>query len=214
MKISNHLVAGAVLVLGGLVSAQGTYTTFGQGCPGTGGGTVCASANASTTALPYSQNLNIFALGVPTSTTVKVVMGFELFTQTINQTTPLTINTQIYYTDSTGKPATTPQVTGTMTIGMTPGWYRTTFSKPLIVPANQKFFLSYTSVANRMKAPYGSTGTKVSHFWHSPTATAWNGTPPNGFLSVRWCWKVICAGSNIPALSNSGVPSLGTKFSV
>jgi hypothetical protein len=162
MKISNHLVAGAVLVLGGLVSAQGTYTTFGQGCPGTGGGTVCASANASTTALPYSQNLNIFALGVPTSTTVKVVMGFELFTQTINQTTPLTINTQIYYTDSTGKPATTPQVTGTMTIGMTPGWYRTTFSKPLIVPANQKFFLSYTSVANRMKAPYGSTGTKVS----------------------------------------------------
>jgi hypothetical protein len=25
---------------------------------------------------------------------------------------------------------------------------------------------------------------------------------------------VICAGSNIPALSNSGVPSLGTKFSV
>ncbi|MHC4852023.1 MAG: hypothetical protein ACYTF5_08400, partial [Planctomycetota bacterium] len=215
MKLSNYLVAGAVLVLGSLAFAQGTYTTFGQGCPGSGGGNVCASANPNTTAhRKLSQNSNIFALGVPATTQLRVVMGFELFTQTNNRTTPLTIKTEIYYADATGKPAGSPKATGTMTIGATAGWYRTTFTRPLLVPANQKFFLSYISVSNQMWFPIAASGTKVSHFFHSPTSTAWSGTAPNGFITQFWAWKVICAGSNIPTLSNTGVPSLGTKFSV
>jgi len=217
MQIPNHLVAVTVLVLGGLVPAQATYTAFGSGCAGTGGGNVCASANANATSAPSNQNLNIFALGVPASSTIQLVLGFELFTQTVNQTNPLTIATQIFYADSTGKPTGSPVATGTMTIGATAGWYRTTLSKLLIVPANQKFFLSYTSVSGQMKFPFGprTVGTKVSHFWHSPTATVWNGTAPNGFLTQTWAWKVICAGgSNVPALSNTGVPTIGKTFSV
>ncbi len=215
MKISTHLVASTVLVLGGLAPAQGTYTTFGQGCSGTGGGNVCVSSNPNTTAHSnQAHNANIFALAVQATTALRIVTGFELFTQTRNRTTPLTINTQVFYADSTGKPTGSPKATGTMTIGTTAGWYRTTLSPLLLVPAKQKFFISYTSVSGQMFFPLLSTGNQTSYFWHPPTATAWNGTPPNGF-NARWAWKVICAGgSSAPTLSNTGVPTVGTTFSV
>jgi hypothetical protein len=215
MKISHHLVVGAVLALGVLASAQGTYTTFGTGCPGTGGGTVCTSANPNTTAHKrLNQNPNIFALAVPATAQVRIVAGFELFTQINKRTTPLTIKTEIYYADATGKPAGSPRATGTMTIGATAGWYRTTFIRPLLVPANQKFFLSYISASSQMWFPIAASGTNVSHFFRTPPSTSWVGTAPNGYVIQPWAWKLICGGGNIPALSNSGVPSLGAKFSV
>jgi hypothetical protein len=215
MHLSRHLVVGATLALGSLLSAQGTYTAFGLGCPGTGSGIVCASANPNTTShRNLSQNSNIFALGVAASTSLRIVQGFELFTQTRGRTTPLTIATQIYYADTTGKPTGTPKVTGTMTIGTTAGWYRTTFATPLIVPANQKLFLSYTSVAGQMFFPIASSGTKFSHFWHPASATGWNGNAPNGFITQFWAWKLICAGGPTTTLSNTGVPTINSSMTV
>lgn len=213
---TRHLLAGTVLVLGTLAPSQATYTTFGTGCAGSGGGSVCASANPNTTAhRNLQQNTNIFALGVPSTSSIQLVTGFELFTQTYNRTTPLTINTEIYYADTQGAPTGSPVATGTMTIGTTAGWYRTTFSKLLIVPKDQKFFLSYVSAAGQMYFPIASSGTTTSHFYHTSTSTSWIGTPPNGFVTQYWAWKVICAGgSSTPALSNTGVPTLGKTFTV
>ena len=196
----------------------GAYTTYGKGCPGTGkSSNACGSANAKTTAnSSLTQNSNIFALAVAATTGQRVVAGFELFTQRLGGSGSITINTQIYWADSTGKPTGAPVKTGTMTIGSTQGWYKTTFTTPLIVAANRKFFLSYTSVSGQMKFPIGASGTKVSHFWHSSSSTSWNGTAPNGFITQAWAWKVNCATNTgaIPVLSNTGVPELNSSFKV
>ncbi len=195
----------------------GSYSTYGKGCPGTGkSSSACGSANPNTTAnSSMTQNSNIFALAVAATRGQRVISGFELFTQRLGSGS-ITFNTQIYWADSTGKPTGAPVKTGTMTIGSTQGWYKTTFTTPLVVAAGKKFFLSYTSVSGQMKFPIAVSGTKVSHFWHSPSSTSWNGPAPNGFITQAWAWKVNCATNTgaIPILSNTGVPELNSSFKV
>jgi hypothetical protein len=207
---SSCLSIGAVaLALAALVPAQtATYTTFGSGCAG-----YCSTANPGTTVnSALTQNANIFALRVPpTTNNVRVVHGFELFTQSLG-TGPLTFNTQIYGATSTGMPTTAPIANGTMTLGKTQNWYKTTFTPPLLVLAGKTIFISYTSVRSGMKFPIANVGTKVSHFWHPPTATKWNGAPPLGFVTQAWAWKLTCAPG--PSLSNTGVPTLNTSMTV
>ena len=114
--------------------------------------------------------------------------AFEIYTQATGS--PVTINTQLYLASGVA-PTGSPVATGTMTIGSTAGWYKTTFASPVTIPANQKFFISYTSVTSMM-FPFVSSGTLSEHYWHPPTGTTWNGP----FSTQRWAWKVNCQGGN------------------
>lgn len=189
----------------------GTYSSFGNGCPGSGTiSSWCAAANQAGGILTGGANANVFALAVPPATGVTVIEGFELFTQ--SNSLPVTIPTQIYLADSAGSPAAVPARTGTMTVGSTAGWYRTTFAIPLTIPANQAIFLSYTPAVD-VRAPYLSTGTLASHFWRAATATTWNGP----FSALRWAWRLDCrpaSGAATPLLSFEGLPELGRSFSL
>ena len=189
----------------------GAYTTFGRGCPGSGRtSSGCASSNPSGGTLASTQNTNIFALGVPAVSGQTIVNGFELFTQATGS--PVTIQTQVYLADSSGAPTGSPVRTGSMTIGSTAGWYRTTFTTPLTVASNAKYFLSYTSVVT-MRFPFVTTGTQAEHYWHPSSSTAWRGP----FRTQRWAWRVNCqtsSGGAIPVLSNTGVPEINTSFSL
>ncbi len=208
MRLSYLAVGAACLALAALAPAQAaTYTTFGSGCAG-----YCGTANPATnTNGSLTQNANIFALAVQPTSSIRVVFGFELFTQSLG-TAPLTFNTQIYGADTTGKPTGNPIANGTMTVGMTQNWYSTTFTPPLLVTAGTKIFISYTSVSGGMKFPIANAGTKVSHFWHPPTATGWNGAAPNGFITQPWAWRLACHPG--PILSNTGVPTLNTSMTI
>ncbi|MCB9889998.1 MAG: hypothetical protein H6836_10530 [Planctomycetes bacterium] len=210
-SLSSLLISsGAAALLLSALPAQGTYTTFGSGCPSG----VCESSNPTGGTLASAQNSNIFALRVPPSSNLRVVTGFELYTGLYNTTTPLTITTEIYGADTAGAPTGSPLATGNMVIFGGAGWYKTTFTTPLIVQPNTTIFLSYGSVASQMYFPFVSSGNLASHFWHPQTATTWNGTPPLGFQTVRWAWKLNCGSGGAPSLSNTGVPTLGTTFSV
>lgn len=190
----------------------GRYIAFGTGCKGSGmggSGPVCSSSNPNGGTLNQNHNTNTFALGVPATTQPRSVTGFELYTDSTT-TSSLTINTQVYLANAAGQPTGAPVRTGTMTIGTTPGFYRTTFAT-LSVPANQKFFLSY-SPNTSMRFPFLSSGALAEHFWRPPTSSSWRGP----FSTVRWSWKVLCSMSSgaIPVLANNGVPEIGKSFQV
>ena len=92
--------------------------------------------------------------------------------RTVSPTTTLTFKTEILEADTAGKPGKVIK-TGTMTIGTKPAFYRTNFSTPLILNANKKIFLSYASVASKMRFPIAASGTRSIHYWHPSTATTW-----------------------------------------
>jgi hypothetical protein len=189
-----------------LAAQTASYTTFGSGC----GGSDCFVQNDDLTQTGTTHNTNIFALPITPSKT-SVITGFKLFNKVATGTTPVIINTQIYLADSAGKPDNSTVVSSKMAVTAKQGWHSTTFAKPIIVKANQTFFISHTG-GNQVTWSWKSGGTKGIHYWHSPTTTAWNGP----FTSVTWAYRVTCAGGGTPpVLSATNTPKLGSSnFSV
>lgn len=201
-------IALSALCLSPLTLAQGTYTTSQTGC---GALSVCDGPNGSATAITsQTHNSNIFAIGITASKTTRTVLGFELLTSMVATSGILKIPTEVYDENSLGGPGNLV-AKGSMIVLPALGWYRTILDKPVRVEAGKRIFLSYAVAASAMYFPFASSGTKVTHFWHSSTATTWNGTP-NGFQSQAWAYRLICA--NAPVISNTGVPTLGASFSV
>lgn len=213
MTLHAYLLVGAMAAVSTALSAQGIYGPFGDSCPGA---PVCGSANANATGKSSSlHDSNIYALLVPPSPFARVVTGFQLLT-TLGGATPrpLTIQTQIYAANAAGAPTGAALRTGTMFLRGFANWESTTFATAYVLPANTKLFLSYTPVARRMTFPIASTGNKVTHFWRRPNSATWNGTPPNGFRTSPWAWKLNCGGIRGPILSHTGVPTINTTFTV
>ena len=206
MQYGLPLVA-TVLLAASSVCAQGTYQLYGSSCASG----ECGSANGTATVPSGARhNVNTFALRVPPSATTRVVLGFELLT---SATSSISISTEILGANALGAPTGAPIATGTMAIGTADAWYKTSLAAPLIIPANDVVFLSYTPDST-MKFPFVAVGDKVSHFWHPPAATNWNGAPPLGFQTVRWAWRLNCAGGMPPQLTATGVPSLNSTMTV
>ena len=198
----------SVLCLSHLAAAQtkGTYINFGKGCQGTGA-LGCPTNNPNGGQLLGNHNANTFALEVVAGGAM-VVTGFELYTSGNNQN--LTIPTQIYLANaSNSAPLNSPAVTGSMSIGASPGWYKTSFTQKLVMKTGQKFFLSYTP-SRSMKFPFVNLGNRSPAFFKTPSSLAWSLAP-----AAPWAWKVTCTRSGaVPTLMNRGVPTINNSFSV
>jgi len=153
-------------------------------------------------------NGNIFANPIDPKTSI-VVLGFSYYNKSMG-TTPVTIKTKIYKADAAGKPLNPAFATGTMVVTPKQGWHTTSLKTPMVVKANERFFISHEG-GTAVTWSWDTSGVNSIHYWHSATATAWNGP----FTSVKWGWKVNCAGGkSITNLSNTGTPKLGGSFSV
>jgi hypothetical protein len=150
----------------------------------------CPSANGTaTTPTTAKHNTNTFALEVPAQTSNITVLGFELLTAT-TAASPVSFQTRLHLA-SGSKPSTARARIGTMTVGKTVGWYKTMFTSPIPIAAGNKFYISWAPDTT-IRFPFlSSGGTRVTHFFRSPTSTSWSGP----FTSQRWCWRLVCASS-------------------
>lgn len=199
----------AALAAGGKL--LGSFTTFGLGCTGTGSlPALCNALNPNGGSLVNRRASYRFAYGANTARRLKLA-AFEVFSQSDtggNETVP----TAIYAADASGKPTGTPLVTGTMTIGPTPGFYRTYLN--VTIPEG-RFFVSVDHRGNK---------TTISNLTSGPGITSGSGyyfSGGNWNLSSTWAgtpsYRIYCEGGGGPAeprMSGTGVPSIGDSYSV
>jgi len=199
------------VVLASTVSAQtGTYQTFGSGCPGTGVN-LCASLNPNGGRLRTAISIQVVqnALQVTPSTPM-LVSAFEIYAKSLSSG-GANVSTQLYDHDAnTNAPRTTPVSTSTMSLASPVAWYRTVFSPPVLMKPNQPFYLSWLETKSaRILWPWLSSGQKGPYFKRNGGQGPWSGSSTG-----PWAFRVYCAGSATPVLSNNGVPTIGKSFDV
>ena len=103
---------------------------------------------------------------------------------------PVTTNAFIFLADTSGRPLATPAASATITVGTKPGWYRATFTPPVIV--KQPFFLSWSpgNTQPLFRDPIVNRGTPSAHYKRT-VAGPWTGPAKNR----AWAWRVLCAGA-------------------
>jgi len=189
--------------------APAQYGLYGQGCAGTGAGTVpCLQSNWINAFAGNTGVLGNFALPIAGSPNGLVICSVDLYTATRSGAVATT-NFWIYDRPTPGGPPGTAIGTTTVTVTGTPGVCTATFQTPVIVPPNSDFFLVFDNRVG-LRMPIASTGTIGTHYFNGPPT--WNGP----FNSVRWMYQVnCCTGSGaFPALSATGTPQLGGSYSV
>ncbi len=183
----------------------GSYSAFGNGCPGTGGVvTGCLNKNL-TGAWGGNSGVPTFALGADSGASIRLICAVELYAST--QSGNLNGNLSLLAADAAGAPTATVLGTTQIAWTSTPGWHRGRFATPVIIQPNTKFFISFD---NPGRLPYMSAGPDNVEHWHS--GPAWRGP-----YTARWNYNVICCnqvGGAVPAIGNSGVPSISTPFTV
>ncbi len=184
----------------------GTVTAFGQGCNGTvkSTGEACVAFNVDesfqTLALRASTG---YALEV-TAPKALTVTGFDIRTQA---TSNKTLSTALYLPNSSGVPSTIA-ATGTIQVTTTMGWRRTTFSKPVQVAQNSRFFVFIQNDASPNSCAFANSGTPVPYFRLTTVWTSRITTPFN------WEFRVNCPGGNFvpPTLGSVGTPDIGSNI--
>jgi len=197
------VISVCALALAG-TSQRASYTTYGSGCPGSGGGNACVANNPGATSLDRLISLADyqFALEVVGNSS-GIVTGFDIFTQGPVQRT---VAAYLLAADSAGNPGTL-LAQSTLTVDKKLGWYRAVF-RPVQVPPGAKLFLSWDLAGPRrpFEYPVAARGT-TSRYW-AKMPSGWNG--PGAF---RFAWKLNCLPST-PILRNTGTPVLGKTFSI
>ena len=190
---------------------SGTFVTFGTGCKGSGkgGSSSCSSLNAAGGTLSNTVAPNEYAYTATTTRALNVV-GFEIYSQS-NTSGNVTVNTAIYGVDSAGLPGSVLG-TGTVTVGATAGFYKTTITTA--VPAGT-FFVAVDHSASTTYLSNLTGGTAGGGYWRRPPGSgAWG----RSGLLPRPCYRVLCAGGGtggaVPAIGNVGVPEINKTFSV
>lgn len=209
-------VAALVLSLP-LVAQTGSFTNFGTGCPGSSMPRVCASANDTATSLQglfFSQTSEV-ALEVAAMSTPTLVTGFEILSKA--PFGKITVTGRLHLADASGRPLATEAASGQLTVAAATSWYRVTFAKALLVPANQKFFLSWSDsrvpFSQDIDWPVPMTGTNGTTYHRYSQSGAFSAGP---FTNYPWSWRVLCSGgaTQVPALGNTGTPKIGASYSV
>jgi hypothetical protein len=199
------------------VGNPGTYTFYGAGCKGTGGGgcsTNCGSHNPSGGTLLTQVLVNEYCFGVDPSTSSRTVCGFQLYTQVVSGAAK-TMTCAIYRQASATTPLATPAATGIMTVGTAAGFYTVRFTSPVIVPAGQRIWISqYDSNLVRACSLSAGASPALATYWRRPPGggTAWS---PTGIIRFP-SWKLLCTsgggGSSVPLLTNTAVPNINQTF--
>ncbi|MEE2888576.1 MAG: M36 family metallopeptidase, partial [Planctomycetota bacterium] len=188
-----------------------TFTIFGNGCQGTGKGpSFCVSNNSTGGTLTNTTAANEYAYQVINST-ARTVTGFEVYSDATGSS-PVTVQTAIYADTGSGMPSTSPLASGTITIGTTPGFYRSNIS--VSVPAGN-FYVSVDHSAATTYLANVSSGASGIAFWRRPPMGS--GAFARSGLVSRSSFRVLCAGGGgnaVPLLSNDGLPEIGHSFDV
>jgi hypothetical protein len=187
-------------------SQQGTFATFGDGCPGSVPApiTPCNEFNYNGGFLTNQTSQHEHCYEVTNSGPLQI-SSFSLIAR--SQTGTVTRTAHIY--EQVGdQPATTPLATTTITIGATQGSYSAAFSPPVNV--NGTFYIGYenqsSDVLSTLTNGYPSDG-------FARIAGAWLESPVIQFPA----WQVYCPTTqqNIaPQISHTGLPELGTTYHV
>lgn len=216
------LMPGAAVLAASLFSlplaAQASFQTFGTGCPGAPSPKPCATSNDTASSLQslfFSQTSEV-CLEVPAPTSLTLVTGFEILTRAMRGQ-KITVPGRIHLADNSGAPVTAPAATGNLTVDTTTGWYRVTFAKPLVIKAKQKYFISWADTrvpfSQNVHWPVPTSGTKSVSYHRYASSGAFSRGP---FNVNPWSFRVLCVGTTreTPALSNTGLPKLGTSYSL
>lgn len=188
--------------------AQGSFTTYGTGCRGTGLNTSpCIQVNAGSTGNTGNTTtsgwyyLEIFNAGQNLT-----VNGFEMLAR-VSSVTPQIVKTGIFLLQ--GSPPTFMQIaSGSMSVGPGASKRYATFTTPAVPILNNTFFyVGFQSTGSSTFHPVASTG--------SPT-TFYSGTPPIPSTG-RFAWNVLCTSGPpgaVPQIAATGVPTIGNTFSI
>lgn len=208
--------AGAVALTAALPAQTASFTPFGTGCKGTGGGRVCKSDNGTASQLQnlFFSRTSEVAIEVTGGISSPLVTGFEILTRA--RFAKSTVKAHVYFAGANGAPLAMPAATGDMVVDTKVAWYRVQFTKPLLVKPGQKFFLSWTDprvpFSQVILWPVPTMGTKTTSYHRESNSGAWNRGP---FKVHPWAWRVLCpGGASVPVLSNTGLPKLGQSYSV
>ncbi len=188
-----------------LTAQTGTYSAFGSGCAGSGGVvTGCLNKNLGQT-LRGGTGVATFALAADSGAGIRLVCAVDFYAAA---SAPQTGNLSLLAADATGAPTATVLGTTQIAWTTTPGWHRGRFATPVIIQPNTKFFIAFD---NPGQLPIMTSGPDSVEHWHS--GPAWRGP----FTTQRWSYNVICCnqvGGAVPAIGNTGVPSISTPFTV
>jgi hypothetical protein len=196
----------------------GAYSTYGQGCTGTGSLlAACDGNNGSGGTLAGLALANEYAYGV-VATTASIVVGFELFVASATGNVECT-GAALYREDPVrpGFPRTAMEAVGVIAAEPTPGFYRCILVDPVAVAAGEAFWVSQYDT-QRVRAadltagnpPLGTT------CWRRPPASL---SPWAASTIVRFpAFRVLCFDSasqrGEPEIAAAELPTLGAQFSV
>ncbi len=181
-----------------------SFTTFGQGCPGSVTAP-CPELNAAGGSLSNSTNSYEYAFEVPSSGPLQVA-SFEVYTASTSGT--ITRPAHIYAQSGNG-PAATPLASTTITVGTAPGFYTATFAAPVTVLGD--FYVGYENSPGGVISNL-TAGSPGLGFYRTAVTGSWAQSGLVQFPS----WRIQCSGGNTltPDLGNAGAPTLGSSYDV
>ena len=185
--------------------SNASFTTFGQGCPGSVQ-LPCPELNPNGGNLSGATRDNEYCYRVNNTGPLQVT-GFDLWTQATGGTVTRPAH---LYADIGGIPAPNPVASTTMVIGPAQNFYTATFSPP--VTMNGDFYIGMDSSSQDVVISTLTNGSNGTGFWRDAATPNW--TQSN--LVQRPSWRVACNnfGSAIPDLGVSGSPIVGTTYNV
>ena len=185
-----------------------TFGTYGDGCPGTPSlPVVCPDLNPTGGALGLDLRDNEYCYRVD-NTGPLTVLSFDIW----NSSTGGTVNVPAHIYGSTGSaPTANPIASTTITIGPSQQFWTATFASPVNVSGT--FYIGVDSSAQTVYVNTLTAGTDGVGFWRDAASPAWS----QSVLVEHPSWRVNCTGTATPLspeLSNSGLPVLGSSYSV
>ncbi|MFK7741095.1 MAG: S8 family serine peptidase [Planctomycetota bacterium] len=187
-----------------------TFSTFGQGCPGSVNlPTTCPELNAGGGALTQDLRDNEYCYRVPNTGTL-TVNSFQIWTGSTggNVLVPAHI-----YPAAGGAPSATALASTTVQVGAAQGFYTATLSTPVNVTGD--FYIGFDTIAQNIYVTTLTSGASGIGFYRDPVngPTAWT----QSGLVQNPAWIVNCTGPGTqlaPSIGNSGLPQLGSSYGV
>lgn len=209
-------LAAAIFALPALAIAQtaGTYAAFGSGC-GTSG-VRCGGHNPSGSILRATTLPNEYAYPF-TITRVTPCTGARFYTKHATAGGTATVIARLYRALAAGAPDPMAIDETLMTIGDKEQMWQCSFNKVHVLQAGDYFvaFEPYlptttTAVVLTSQMTDGTNQTTNRAYWRRPSSTTF---APTGIVTHPW-FDVMCGGSPLPLMKNTGVPTVNKTFTV
>lgn len=185
--------------------SSASFTSYGQGCPGSATAP-CPELNGAGGTLSNNTNQYEYTYEVPSTGSLQV-NSFDIYTN--SQSGSITRPAHIYAQSGNG-PSSTPLATTTITVGTSPGFYTATFASPVTV--NGTFYVGYENSPSGVISNLNSGASGVGHYRTAVTGN-WSQSGLVDFPS----WRVSCSGGTgnlTPVIGNVGLPIVNSSYDV